>query len=39
VDRFLFNNTSFRIAPPLTITEEEIKMIADKILDSFNQIK
>ncbi len=39
VDRFLFSDTSFRIAPPLTITEEEIRMIADKILDSLNQIK
>jgi acetylornithine/succinyldiaminopimelate/putrescine aminotransferase len=39
VDRFLFNDTSFRIAPPLTITEEEIKMIASKISDSLNQIK
>jgi len=39
VDRFLFSDTSFRIAPPLNITEEEIKMIANKILDSFNQIK
>ncbi len=39
VDRFLFNDTSFRIAPPLTITEEEIQMIAEKILLSFQQVK
>lgn len=37
IDRFLFNPNSFRIAPPLTITEDEIKMIARKILDSLNQ--
>lgn len=38
IDRFLFNNTSFRIAPPLTITEDEIKMISQRILTSLNQI-
>ena len=34
-DLFLFNRTSFRIAPPLTITDEEIDIIIEKycILD------
>jgi len=31
VDQFLFNDTSFRIAPPLTINETEIKLIVSKI--------
>ncbi len=38
VDQFLFNETSFRIAPPLTITEDEVKQVVSKIiasLDSF----
>ncbi|UBM61955.1 aspartate aminotransferase family protein [Candidatus Sulfidibacterium hydrothermale] len=39
IDRFLFHDKAFRIAPPLTITEEEVKMIASKILDSFNHAK
>ncbi len=39
VDRFLFHHSAFRIAPPLTVTEEEIEMISEKILQSFQQIK
>lgn len=39
VDQFLFNRTSFRIAPPLTITIEEIKSIIDTIIYSLNKIK
>lgn len=39
VDRFLFNNTAFRIAPPLTITEKEIRMIAQRITMSLQQIE
>ncbi len=39
VDRFLFHDSSFRIAPPLTITTEEIKTVAGTILNSLNQIK
>lgn len=39
IDRFLFNSTSFRIAPPLTITEIEINMISQRIMASLNQIK
>ncbi len=31
VDRFLFNKLSFRIAPPLTITNEEIKLVINKL--------
>ncbi len=38
VDRFLFNNTAFRIAPPLTITNEEIRLISKQIIFSLNQI-
>ncbi len=34
VDRFLFRKTAFRIAPPLTITEEEIEMVIRKVLKS-----
>lgn len=34
VDWFLFNAHSMRIAPPLTITEEEIKFACDVILKS-----
>ncbi|MBC8319526.1 MAG: aspartate aminotransferase family protein [Bacteroidetes bacterium] len=38
VDQFLFNETSFRIAPPLTITEDEIKLIASKIIISLQEM-
>lgn len=38
IDRFLFHSASFRIAPPLTITEEEVKMIYNQILKVFNNI-
>lgn len=38
VDRFLFNDKSFRIAPPLTITEEEIRLVADKIMVCLNRL-
>ncbi len=37
-DYFLFNPTSFRIAPPLTITENQIHEIIDTILISLNKI-
>jgi len=37
VDQFLFNESSFRIAPPLTITKDEIKLIAAKIVISLNE--
>jgi len=39
VDRFLFNDKSFRIAPPLTITEEEIHKVSEKIITCLNQLK
>ena len=31
VDQFLFNDSSFRIAPPLIITNDEIHQIVEKI--------
>jgi putrescine aminotransferase len=37
-DWFLFNDRSFRITPPLTITEDEIKFVAKKILRVLNEI-
>ena len=39
VDQFLFNNTSFRIAPPLTISKDEIKLIVSKILLSMEELE
>ena len=39
IDRFLFDNNSFRIAPPLTITEEEINKVSERIVSSLNQIQ
>ena len=38
VDQFLFNDRSFRIAPPLTITDEEIRMVSLIIVGSLNQL-
>ncbi len=37
-DWFLFCDSSMRIAPPLTITEEEIKMACDKILQAIDSV-
>ncbi|NOY49288.1 MAG: aspartate aminotransferase family protein [Chlorobi bacterium] len=31
VDQFLFNESSFRIAPPLTITEDEIRVVIEML--------
>lgn len=39
VDQFLFNKTSFRIAPPLTISEGEINDISGKILECLNKLQ
>ncbi len=39
VDYFLFNNRSFRLAPPLVITEEEIKEACGKLLASLDYAK
>lgn len=38
VDQFLFNETSFRIAPPLTVTNDEIKLIVSKIKQSLKEL-
>lgn len=38
VDQFLFNETSFRIAPPLTVTNAEIKLIVSKIKLSLKEL-
>ncbi|MCF6342857.1 MAG: aspartate aminotransferase family protein [Bacteroidales bacterium] len=38
VDQFLFNSSSFRIAPPLTITEEEIREVALEVLKSLDEL-
>ncbi len=37
-DWFLFNNTSFRITPPLTITDEEIRLACKKILTTLDEV-
>ncbi len=37
-DWFLFNSTSMRIAPPLTINTEEIKLACELILKSIQQV-
>ncbi len=38
IDTFLFNETSFRLAPPLIITEEEIKLAGAKITSILNNL-
>jgi acetylornithine/succinyldiaminopimelate/putrescine aminotransferase len=38
VDQFLFNNTSFRIAPPLTISFDEIKLAIHKLKRSLDTL-
>jgi len=38
VDQFLFNENSFRIAPPLTITENEIDEVVSKITISLDEL-
>lgn len=38
VDQFLFNDSSFRIAPPLTITDEEIKEVIEKVFVCLSEI-
>lgn len=38
VDQFLFNNSSFRIAPPLTISIEEIQEASKSVLKSLNEL-
>ncbi len=38
VDQFLFNDRSFRIAPPLTITGKEINLIIKLVLKSLDEL-
>ncbi len=38
VDQFLFNAHSFRIAPPLTITKEEIEIVIRDVVKSLNEL-
>ena len=38
VDQFLFNEHSFRIAPPLTITDDEIEQVIAKVTLSLNML-
>jgi acetylornithine/succinyldiaminopimelate/putrescine aminotransferase len=38
VDQFLFNEQSFRIAPPLTISEEEINEVVKLVLLSLDEL-
>jgi acetylornithine/succinyldiaminopimelate/putrescine aminotransferase len=39
VDQFLFNRNSFRIAPPLTITFEQVDEISETLIMTLNQVK
>ena len=39
VDQFLFNHSSFRIAPPLTITEKEISKVSKTILICLDKLQ
>ena len=36
-DKFLFDNTRFRIAPPLTITDKEIEKTSKLVIDAIEQ--
>jgi acetylornithine/succinyldiaminopimelate/putrescine aminotransferase len=38
VDQFLFNQLSFRIAPPLNITVDEINTICGKIITCLDRL-
>lgn len=38
IDWFLFNNKSLRIAPPLIISEQEIKTACQKIIESMDEV-
>ena len=38
VDQFLFNDVSFRIAPPLNISKDEIQLVNNKIIDCLNRL-
>jgi acetylornithine/succinyldiaminopimelate/putrescine aminotransferase len=39
VDQFLFNESSFRIAPPLTITHDELELVVKKVIESLEKLK
>lgn len=39
LDWFLFNNKSIRLYPPLTITEEEVDMVVEKILSALTSLQ
>lgn len=39
VDQFLFNESSFRIAPPLTITDNELEIVIEKVIESLKELK
>ena len=38
VDQFLFNHVSFRIAPPLNITKEEIQEVSKLIISCLDRL-
>ena len=38
IDWYLFKPATFRIAPPLTITDEEIDLACGKLLEALNEI-
>lgn len=38
IDTFLFNETSFRLAPPLIISDDEIKLAGEKIISILNNL-
>jgi 4-aminobutyrate aminotransferase-like enzyme len=38
IDWYLFRPATFRIAPPLTITEEEIVLACEKLQDALDKI-
>lgn len=39
VDWFLFNQKSIRLAPPLTIREEEVKLLCEKMIRALNSLE
>lgn len=39
VDQFLFHSSAFRIAPPLTITSDEVNEVAEQVIQSLNELK
>lgn len=39
VDRFLFNKLSFRIAPPLIISDDEIDLVSQRVLKCLDELK